>query len=129
MRASRQTGTGTTRRKPLPGAAALGGAGIAAPSLLPVPRAAAVGAGGELAFPGVDVAIDVSHANTDGAVLVRDYLARKSEADPDGAMTFFSRDPLTYVDAVLGWSWYSWDSLKAALFQFLALCRVSAVDR
>jgi hypothetical protein len=52
-------------------------------------------------------------------VLVRDYLARKSEADPDGTMSFFSRDRFTCVDAELGWSWHGWDTLRAGLFQFM----------
>ena len=118
MRASTPTEHGTTRRALLRGAA-LGGAGIAAASLLPAVGAPAAAANSGFTFPGVDIDIDTSHTTADVAVLVRDYLARKSTADPDGTMSFFSHSPLTYIDAVLGWSWYSWDSLRAALGQFM----------
>lgn len=118
MRVSKQAENGTTRRGLLQGAA-LGGAGIAAASLLPAPTASAAGASGGFVFPGVDIVIDGSHATTDVTLLVRDYLARKSAADPDGTMTFFSHNPVTYIDAVLGWSWYDWDSLRTALGQFM----------
>ena len=70
-------------------------------------------------FPGVDVVIDGSHATTEVTLLVRNYLARKSEADPDGVMAYFSHNPVTYIDAVLGWSWYDWDSLLTAMGQFM----------
>jgi hypothetical protein len=79
----------------------------------------AADAGGESTVPGADVVIDDSHATREVTALVRNYLARKSEADPDGTMTFFSHSPVTYVDAVLGWSWYDWDSLRTALGQFM----------
>ncbi|MCX4706785.1 nuclear transport factor 2 family protein [Streptomyces sp. NBC_01373] len=118
VRISKQAGNGMTRRGLLQGAA-VGGVGIAGASLLPAPTASAVGASNGFVFPGVDVVIDGSHATTDVTLLVREYLARKSEADPDGTMTFFSRNPVTYIDAVLGWSWYDWDSLRTALGQFM----------
>ncbi|MFF4253949.1 hypothetical protein ACFY1L_22365 [Streptomyces sp. NPDC001663] len=117
MRVS-ESGTGTTRRAILRGVA-LGGVGIATTSLLTPQSAVATDAGSGLAVPGVDVVIDDSHATREVTTLVRNYLARKSEADPDGTMTFFSRNPVTYVDAVLGWSWYDWNSLRAALHQFM----------
>lgn len=118
IRVSGQTGNGTSRRALLRGAA-LGGTGIAAASLLPAQSASAAGAGNGFTFPGVDVVIDNSHATTDVTVLVRDYLARKSEKDPDGTASFFSHSSLTYIDAVLGWSFYGWESMRAALGQFM----------
>jgi hypothetical protein len=70
-------------------------------------------------FPGVDVVLDASHATTAAAVLVRNYLTAKSEHDPDRTMAYFARDPLTYIDGVLGWSWYTWDALLSALRGFM----------
>lgn len=118
MSPARQPANGTTRRALLRGAA-VGGAGVAVGSLLPARTASAAGASDGFAFPGVDLVIDDSHATAEVTVLVRSYLAHKSAADPDGTMAFFSRSPLTYIDAVLGWSWYDWDSLRSALGRFM----------
>ena len=108
----------TTRRTLLRGAV-LGGTGIAAASLLAPGSASAADAGDGLVFPGVDVVIDSSHATTDVAVLVRSYLAAKSAHDLDGWMSFFSRNLITYIDAVVGAAFYSWDSLRSSLSQFM----------
>lgn len=118
MKANRQEG-GMTRRGLLQGAA-LGGAGIAAPSLLSAQSASAVGASSGFVFPGVDVVIDGSHATTDVTLLVRNYLARKSADDLDGMMAFFSRNPVTYIDAILGWLYDDWDSMRTATAGFMA---------
>lgn len=118
MRVSGEAGNGATRRGLLRGAA-LGGTGIAAASLFTAQSASASGAGNGFTFPGVDVVIDDSHATTDVTVLVRDYLAHKSEKDLDGTMSFFSRSPVTYIDGILGWSFSDWDSLRAQLGQFM----------
>ncbi|KPI10564.1 hypothetical protein OK074_3095 [Actinobacteria bacterium OK074] len=124
MRVEKQAGNGMARRGLLRGAA-LGGAGIAAASLVPAQSASAAsttsaaGAGDGFVFPGVDVVIDGSHATTDVTLLVRAYLARKSAADPAGTTDFFSHHPVTYIDAVLGWAWYDWDSLLTAMGQFM----------
>ena len=107
----------TTRRTLLRGAV-LGGTGIAAASLLAPGSASAADAGDGLVFPGVDVVIDSSHATTDVAVLVRSYLAAKSAHDLDGWMSFFSRNLITYIDAVVGAAFYSWDSLRSSLSPF-----------
>ena len=118
MSAGAQMDKNLTRRVLLRGAA-VGGTGIAAASLLPVQSAVAAETRGGVAFPGVDVVIDASHATTAAAVLVRDYLAAKSAHDPDATMAYFAHEPLTYIDAVLGWSWYTWDALLAALRSFM----------
>ncbi|WP_369034015.1 hypothetical protein [Streptomyces adonidis] len=119
MKANTQSGNGTTRRGLLQGAA-LGGAGIAAASLIPAQSASAAGASNGVLFPGVDVVIDGSHATTEVTRLVRDYLAVKSEFDPDGMMAFFSRNPVTYIDAILGWFFGDWDSMRTATVGFMA---------
>ena len=107
------------RRTVLRGAV-LGGTGIAAASLLAPGSASAADAGSGLVFPGVDVVIDSSHATTEVAMLVRRYLAAKSAHDLDGMMSFFSRDLITYIDAVVGFGFYNWDSLRAVLSNFMA---------
>jgi hypothetical protein len=113
-----------TARRTLLRGAVLGGTGIAAASLLASASASAADAGdgdgdGGLVFPGVDVVIDSSHATREVAVLIRRYLARKSAHDLDGWMSFFSRDLITYIDAVVGAGFYSWDSLRDSLSQFM----------
>jgi hypothetical protein len=108
----------TTRRTLLRGAV-LGGTGIAAASLLATGSAKAAEADGGLVFPGVDVVIDSSHATMEAAVLVRSYLAAKSAHDIDGWMSFFSRDLITYIDAIVGYGYYDWESLRAGLSQFV----------
>ncbi|MDT3444538.1 hypothetical protein [Pseudofrankia sp. BMG5.37] len=118
METSRPAGNGTSRRT-LFRQATLAGAGIAAATLLPAGSASAAGTRDGLTFPGVDIVIDASHATEDVVVLVREYLTRKSAHSPDATMSFFWRDPLTYIDAVLGWSWYDWDSLRTSLGQFM----------
>lgn len=118
MSMNTRLGNGMARRAVLRGAA-LGGAGIAAGTLLPAPSAFAAQGGDGLVFPGVDVVIDASHATQEVAILVKNYLAHKSEHDPAATMTYFAHSPLTYIDGVLGWSWYSWDSLLSALETFM----------
>ncbi|MDT3439300.1 hypothetical protein [Pseudofrankia sp. BMG5.37] len=109
----------TTRRTLLRGAV-LGGTGIATASLLAPGSASAADAGNGLVFPGVDVVIDSSHATAEVAALVRRYLTSKSAQDLDGWMSFFSRDLITYIDAVVGAGFYNWDSLRASLSQFMS---------
>lgn len=66
-------------------------------------------------FPGVDVVIDASHATTEVAVLLQRFFARKSAHDLDGWMSFFSRDPITYIDAVVSAGYFTWDALRDGL--------------
>jgi len=110
--------TRMSRRSLLRGAV-LGGTGLAAASLLTPESASATGIGGGLVFPGVDVVIDSSHATLEVATLVRRYLATKSAHDLDGWMSYFSRDLITYIDAVVGAGYFSWDELRAGLAQFV----------
>jgi len=107
-----------TRRAVLRGAV-LGGTGIAAASLLAPGSAAASSAGEGLVFPGVDIVIDSSHATPEAAVLLQRYFARKSAHDLDGWMSYFSRDPLTYIDAVVDAAYYSWNALRDGLAGFV----------
>lgn len=119
MKVGRQSEDGMARRGLLRGAA-LGGAGIAVASLIPAQSASAASAGNGIVFPGVDIAIDDSHATRDVTLLVRDYLARKSADDLDGMMAFFSHNPVTYIDATLGWLFDNWDTMRTATAGFMA---------
>jgi hypothetical protein len=119
MKAGTQSEDGMSRRGLLQGAA-LGVAGIAAASLIPAQNASAAGTSSGVVFPGVDVVIDDFHATTDVTLLVRKYLARKSADDLDGMMAFFSRNPVTYIDAVLGWLYDDWDTMRTATAGFMA---------
>lgn len=118
MEPNRQMPSQTTRRTLLRGAV-LGGTGIATASLLSPGSASAAGAGNGLVFPGVDVVIDSSHATTEAAALVRRYFTSKSAHDLDWWMSFFSRNLITYVDAVVGYGFYTWDALRDSLSQFV----------
>lgn len=108
--------------------ATLGGTAIAAASLLPAEAAslfpgqsasAATGSPGIGQVSGVDVAVDTSHATKDVAVQLLKFFQHKSDRDVDGTMSYFSRQPLTYIDATLGWSWYTWEALRKSLSEFM----------
>jgi len=93
--------------------AALGGTAHAVASALPAGPASATGGqgGGVPQVPGVTTVVDTSHASHDVAVLFSDYFRTKSAKNPDGLMAFFARKPMTYIDAILGWPFYSWQEL------------------
>lgn len=57
--------------------------------------------------------IDVSHATPDLVHLLTGYFAAKSAHNPVGTMSYFSQTKLTYIDAVLGWIYTSWQDLDA----------------
>jgi hypothetical protein len=69
--------------------------------------------------PGFDVAIDISHATKDVAAFLVKYYTAKSAKDEDATMSYFAQQNFTYIDAVLGWSWYTWESLRKSLYQFM----------
>ncbi|MPY60530.1 nuclear transport factor 2-like protein [Streptomyces spongiae] len=111
-----ETGRGTTRRQLLRGAA-VGTTAVAALSLLPAvdARADSRPRGGAQYVDGVDVVPDTSH--TDQALVehVRGYFQAKSDRNLDRQMSYFSRERFTYIDAILGWHWYTWQDMRTAL--------------
>lgn len=117
--------TGTTRRQFLRAAAA-GTTAVAAASLLststagasPLPgaaSAAAPGRGGPRYVDGVDVLPDTSHATPELVAHIRGYFQAKSDKNLAWQTSYYARDQFTYIDAILGWHWYTWQALHDAL--------------
>jgi hypothetical protein len=105
-------------RRQLLRAAGIGGTAIAASaSLLNAPSAWAETreAGGSQYVRGVDVIPDTSHATNALAAHIRGYFQAKSDKNLDWQTSYFSPRLFTYVDAILGWHWYSRQALHDAL--------------
>src|SRR5262249_14116300 len=104
---------GTTRRTMLRAgaaagaAAALGAAGRFAAGTGRAATAEGRGAGGGLPYP--DVA-DTSHCAPQVAAIFRGVFTAKSEHDAASFMSYFSTANTTYMDAVLGASFSSWEA-------------------
>ena len=69
-----------------------------------------------LPFPRV---ADTSAATPELVDFINGFFAAKTRADVAGAMAYFSPQMVTYSDAVLGWDFAGYDSLKAVLQQFM----------
>lgn len=111
------TGGATTRRQLLRGAAA-GGAAVAAATLLPAGSAWAAdttGRGGSQYVEGVDVLPDTSHATSALVAHMRGYFQAKSDKNLEWQTSYFSGAQFTYIDAILGWHWYTAQALRDAL--------------
>ena len=111
-------------RRQLLRTAAVGAGTIATASVLPgIAQAATstVAAGpGTLTgprqyVPGVNVLPDTSHAGHDLAPHIRGYFEAKSTKNLDWQTSYFNAKQFTYIDAILGWHWYSKAALSAAL--------------
>ncbi|MEV4343559.1 nuclear transport factor 2 family protein [Actinoplanes sp. NPDC049596] len=97
-----------SRRQILGGVLAAGGAVAAAPLLTSVPAAAQ---GLPATIFRTAPTVDVSHASAEVGKLVASYFHDKNAARPDATMAHFSRDPFAYLDAALGLSFATWQSL------------------
>ena len=95
-----------SRRKLLTGAAA-GGAAVATSMILP---SAAAYDETPTQVPGVPTVVDTSHASPEVARLFGSYFRDKSAADVEATMAHFAKSPCTYIDAILGWATYTWQS-------------------
>ncbi|MFD4674508.1 hypothetical protein ACFWNN_32630 [Lentzea sp. NPDC058450] len=104
-----------SRRGVLRGAT-LGGAALAATSLLP---AGVATASDVRQVPGVSTVIDASHATREVAARFSDYFRTKSSKTPDGLMAFFDRRNTTYIDAILGWPFYTWQELHDLFAEYM----------
>jgi len=71
---------------------------------------AATSAPADTAAPYPDIA-DVSHATPEAAAYFREYFSAKSRHDPKTMVPLFNRDQVTYIDATLGWPFYTYKSL------------------
>ena len=109
-------------RRQLLRTAAIGGGAIAAASALPGVASAAAktltgeGSGHQYQYvPGVNVLPDTSHASTALAPHIRGYFEAKSTKNLDWQTSYYNARQFTYIDAILGWHWYSKADLSAAL--------------
>ncbi|SDP35423.1 nuclear transport factor 2-like protein [Actinacidiphila guanduensis] len=71
--------------------------------------------------------VDVSHATPEVVRLFGSYFEAKSAGDVTATMAHFARD-MTYVDATLGWSWYSWQDLYDLFAQLMPTWPSSAAS-
>ena len=110
---------GATRRRLLQGAVA-GGAVAAAASVFPASGAWAGGRarGGAQYVDGVDVLPDTSHATSALAAHIRGYFQAKTDKNLAWQTSYFAREQFTYIDAILGWHWYTWQAMHDALAQW-----------
>jgi TAT (twin-arginine translocation) pathway signal sequence len=56
-------------------------------------------------------AVDTSHATPEVVRFFAAYFRDKSSGDPDATMAHFTPKPFAYIDAILGWPFYTWPEL------------------
>ncbi len=67
-------------------------------------------------FPEV---VDVTHATPKAAKFFHSFFTAKSRYDVAATMNHFSKTRLTYIDATLGWPFYTYDALKDVFAQYM----------
>ena len=63
--------------------------------------------------------IDATHATPKAAEFFHSFFTAKSRHDVDATMNHFSKTTLTYIDATLGWPFYTYDALKDVFVQYM----------
>lgn len=69
--------------------------------------------------PPIPKVVDTAHATTASAAFFKSFFTAKSRHDVDATMNHFSKTSLTYIDATLGWPFYSHDALKGVFAQYM----------
>jgi hypothetical protein len=100
----------------------LGGMGAIAATTLTAPLAAAAAAKTSVPNP----ALDDSHATPRVTRLVTSLFRDKTSRSVDGTMAHFSRNPMFYTDATLGWYMPTWEALRAVFAQYMPTWPVTA---
>jgi ketosteroid isomerase-like protein len=67
-------------------------------------------------FPEV---VDATHATEKTAAFFQSFFTAKSRHDVDATMDHFSNTTLTYIDATLGWPFYTHEALKDVFAQYM----------
>ena len=67
-------------------------------------------------IPGV---VDTTHSTQQVAAFFRSFFMAKSRHDVDATMSHFSTPTLTYIDATLGWPFYTHEALKTVFAQYM----------
>jgi ketosteroid isomerase-like protein len=63
--------------------------------------------------------VDVTHATKESAALFHSFFTAKSRHDVDATMNHFSKSRLTYIDATLGWPFYTHGALRDVYVQYM----------
>ena len=64
-------------------------------------------------------AVDLTHATRNAAAFFYSFFTAKSRHDVDAAMNHFSKSTLTYIDATLGWAFYTPGALRDVWMQYM----------
>ena len=106
-------------------AAALGAAGLFAAGTGRAATRAGSGTGGGLPYPDVT---DTSHCTPQVAAIFRGVFTAKSEHDAARFMSYFSTANTTYIDAVLGASFSSWEAANGFFAPYFASVPAAAIS-
>jgi hypothetical protein len=63
--------------------------------------------------------IETTHASADVVRFFERYFRDKSAHDVDATMSHFNRAPFTYIDAILGWPFTTWQQLHDLFAQYM----------
>jgi len=63
--------------------------------------------------------VDVTHATKKSAAFFHSFFTAKSRHDVDATMNHFSKSTMTYLDATLGWSFYTHGALRDVYVQYM----------
>jgi hypothetical protein len=63
--------------------------------------------------------VDVTHATKKSAAFFHSFFWAKSRHDVDATMNHFSKSTLTYIDATLGWSFYTNEALREVYVEYM----------
>ncbi|PRY40467.1 nuclear transport factor 2 family protein [Umezawaea tangerina] len=96
-------------RRTLLKTAALGGTAAAAGLALPATARASA----------PTTAVDTSHASPEVVRVLSAYFRDKSAADVEATMAHFAKRPVTYVDAVVGWPFSTWQELHDLFARYM----------
>ncbi|WP_413105712.1 hypothetical protein [Streptomyces sp. Inha503] len=95
------------------------GAG-AATAVLPASRASATPTAGNPPVTRIlGREVDTSRATPEVVRLLKRYFEDKTARDVEATMAHFSRTSTTYIDAILGWPHYSWESLHSLFAELM----------
>jgi hypothetical protein len=63
--------------------------------------------------------VNATHATPKAAEFFHSFFTAKSRHDVDATMNHFSKTTLTYIDATLGWPFYTYDALRDVFVQHM----------
>jgi len=69
--------------------------------------------------PLIPEVVDLTHATRNAAAFFHSFFTAKSRHDVDATMNHFSESTLTYVEATLGWAFYTHGALRDVWVQYM----------